>query len=128
MAITTVEQFKQKCFKEVEIPGFEPGETVTVRLRRVSVLGLASSGRIPNSLQSAVNELFSSGSNSSKQEIATKSMSKMIEMSQLLDIMTKEALVEPSFDEVGEYLTDEQKNAIFEYTQTGIVDLTPINN
>lgn len=125
MAIITAEQFKQKAFNEVQIPGFEQGETITVCLRRVSVLGLASSGKIPNALQATVNKLFASDSSNAK-EVSQTSLSNFNEMGQLLDIIAREAMVSPTFDEVGEYLTDDQKNAIFGYSQTGIVSLTPI--
>lgn len=126
MAITSVEQFKAKAFKEVEIPGFEENETVTVRLRKVSILGLASSGKIPNSLMGTVNKLFGEGKKSAdKEKVAQTSMENLGEMAKLLDLIAQNALVEPKFSEIGELLTDDQKNAIFEYSQAGVKAVTP---
>lgn len=126
MAITSLEQFKQMAFKEVELPGFEPGETVTVRLRKVSVLGLASSGKIPNSLMSTVNKLFGEGrKGATPDQVASSSLENLGEMASLLDLIAAQAMVEPTFAEVGEYLTDDQKNAIFEYSQSGVKSVAP---
>lgn len=126
MAITSLEQFKQMAFKEVELPGFEPGETVTVRLRKVSVLGLASSGKIPNSLMGTVNKLFGEGrKGATPDQVASSSLENLGEMASLLDLIAAQAMVEPTFAEVGEYLTDDQKNAIFEYSQSGVKSVAP---
>ncbi len=126
MAITSFEEFKKKAFKEVELPGFEPGETVTVRLRKVSILSLASSGKIPNSLMGVVNKLFNSSKEVDEEAVKETSMEHLAEMSKLLDLVASCALVEPTFDQIGEYLTDEQKNAIFEYSQGEVKQVTPI--
>ena len=42
----------------VELPGFFSEEPFVVRLRRPSLLALTKSGKIPNALLSAANELF----------------------------------------------------------------------
>lgn len=126
MAITSFEQFKQKAFKEVDLPGFEEGEVVTVRLRKVSILNLASSGKIPNSLMGVVNQLFGKAGKASEEEVAQTSMEHLTEMSKLLNIIAESALVEPTYSEIGEYLTDEQKNAIFEFSQSSVKQVTPI--
>lgn len=126
MAVTSFEQFKQMAFKEVEIPGFEPGESVVVRLRKVSILGLASKGKIPNSLMGTVNKLFGEGQRgATADQVASTSLQNLGEMASLLDLIANEALVEPTFAEVGDYLTDDQKNAIFEYSQSGVKAVTP---
>lgn len=126
MAITSLEQFKQMAFKEVELPGFDEGEKVVVRLRKVSVLGLASSGKIPNSLMATVNKLFGEGrKGATPDQVASSSMESLGEMASLLDLIASHAMVQPTFAEVGEYLTDEQKNAIFEYSQSGVKSVAP---
>lgn len=129
MAITSLEQFKQMAFKEVEIPGFEDEEKVVVRLRKVSILGLASSGKIPNSLMGTVNKLFGEGKGgATAEQVASTSMENLGEMAKLLDLIAENSMVEPKFAEVGEFLTDDQKNAIFEYSQSGVKQLVPCPN
>lgn len=125
MAIT-LEEFKARAFKDVELPGFEIGETISVKLRKVSILSLASSGKIPNSLMGVVNELFGKGaSGASQEEVSKASMEHLTEMSQLLHVVAKAAMIEPKYDEVGEYLTDDQLNAIFDFSQSTVKQVTP---
>ena len=129
MAVTSFEQFKAMAFKEVELPGFEEGQKVVVRLRKVSILGLASSGKIPNTLMGAVNKLFGEGQKgTTAEEVASKSVENLAEMAKLLDLIAENALVEPKYSEVGEFLTDDQKNAIFEYSQSGVKKVEPFPN
>lgn len=47
--------------QEVELPGFGDGKPWRVRLRRVSLLGLAHTGKIPNGLMAAVSDLYQHG-------------------------------------------------------------------
>lgn len=126
MAITSFEQFKQMAFKEVELPGFEEGEKVVVRLKKVSVLGLASSGKIPNALMNTVNKLFGeSKKGATAEQVASKSVENLADMAKLLDIIAENALIEPKYSEIGELLTDDQKNVIFEYSQSGVNKVQP---
>lgn len=126
MAITSLEQFKAKAFQEVTLPGFEKGGTVTVRLRRVSILGLASSGKIPNSLMGTVKKLFDGTKRGvSTESAAVSALDNLTEMSRLLEVIAEQALIEPKYSEIRDLLTDDQKNAIFEYSQEGITALAP---
>lgn len=124
MAITSFEEFKNKAQSIIDLPGFEPGETVTVKVKKVSLLGLASSGKIPNSLMGVVSKLFNSAGNAPEAE-AMKS--NIVEMTQLMSLIAKNALVEPSYEKVKEYLTDDQLSGIFDYAMGGIKQVTPID-
>lgn len=122
MAIITPEQFRARAFKEVEIPGFEPGERITVLLRKISIISLASSGKIPNQLMGVVAKLFDG---EGRQKKGSNSFENIVEMSKILAIIAEAAMVEPAYSEVKEFLTDDQLNAIFEYSQGVINDVTP---
>lgn len=121
MAIITPAQFRAKAFKEVEIPGFEPGERITVLLRKISVISLASSGKIPNQLMGVVAKLFDEGNKKS----GGSGFDNVVEMSKILAIIADAAMVEPAYSEVKDYLTDDQLNAIFEYSQSSVNQVTP---
>ena len=123
MAITSIEEFKNKAHSIIDLPGFGPGEKVTVKVRKVSILGLASSGKIPNSLMGTVTKLF----NANTKEQQVSATNNVIEMTQLMNLIAKNSLVEPEYEEVKEYLTDEQLNGIFEYAMGGVKDITPID-
>jgi len=121
--ITSAEKFKQSAVQEVEIPGNEPGEVFTVKLKKVSILAIAGKGRIPNSLMSVVNKLFGMGGKATNDEVTEASMQHITQMAELLHIIARESMVEPTYDEVGEYLTDDQLEAVFSFTQDGVKKL-----
>ena len=43
---------------EIELPGFAAEETISVRLRRPSMMLLAAEGKIPNTLLASVEDSF----------------------------------------------------------------------
>ena len=76
-----------------------------------------------------VNKLFGEGQKgATAEEVASKSVENLAEMAKLLDLIAENALVEPKYSEVGEFLTDDQKNAIFEYSQSGVKKVEPFPN
>lgn len=105
----------------VELPGFVSEEPFVARLRRPSMLALTKSGKIPNTLLSAAEELFTG---KQKKEDPVD----LAELMGVLEVICESALVEPSYKDIieaGLTLTDEQYTAIFNYTQRGIKALEP---
>lgn len=113
--VTTIQEIKDKALKEVEISGFEADETITIKLRNLSLMGLVAGGKIPNQLLGTATELFEGKKASKEPDKASIS-----ELAQMIDLICKNAMVEPTFEEAGEYLTDNQKMEIFYYTQGGV--------
>lgn len=82
------------------------------------MLGLAKEGKIPNSLMASASKLFVQGANQKDVDSNT-----LKELSDILDLMCKEALIEPKLSDIesaGLSLTDKQKVEIFQYTQQGV--------
>ena len=105
----------------VELPGFFSEEPFVVRLRRPSLLALTRSGKIPNALLSAANELFTGKQDKSDPVDLSEIMG-------VLEVICESALMEPTYKEVvdaGLTLTDEQYTAIFNFSQRGIKALEP---
>lgn len=128
LKVTSIEELKKFANGEiVELPGFVADKPFCVRLKRVSMLSLCKAGKIPNTLLVKANELFSGG----VPKVANVGIKDEGMMEELFDIMTiicKESLVEPSYKELEENgieLTDEQQMAIFSYTQRGVQSLEP---
>lgn len=99
---------------EIELPGFEAEETISVRLRRPSLMLLASEGKIPNSLLASVEELFEKGD---KNTVPFK------ERGEIFRIVAMASLVSPSWEELqsaGVNLTDLQLLYIYNFSQTGV--------
>ena len=99
---------------EIELPGFEAEETISVRLRRPSLMLLASEGKIPNSLLASVEELFEKGEQNT---VPFK------ERSEIFRVVAMASLVSPTWEELqsaGLNLTDLQLLYIYNFSQTGV--------
>lgn len=106
----------------VQLPSFAEGQPFVARLRRPSMMTLAKSGKIPNSLLNTATSLFMGEGVKSDNEDAMK------EVLSVVDILCDAAFIEPTYPqlkEAGVELTDEQYMAIFNYTQKGVKALEP---
>lgn len=120
--ITSIEEFRNQSQPLVDIIGFEPGQYITVRLKRISLMALCKSGKIPNSLLQKSTELFT-GKKGDKKVDETKVIENLGELdgiNQIIDTVCEAAMIEPKFEDVKEFLTDEQKTEIFQWTQGGV--------
>jgi hypothetical protein len=120
MSVTSLEDLKKIAEgQEVELLGWRE-EPFVCKLKRPSMLGLVANGEIPNPLLNAAYILF----NGAK---TTKDVINMKEQKELLTIMAKAAMVEPTYaelEEIGLELTDTQLLEIYNYTQIGVKALT----
>ena len=121
---TTLSQIQKMTGGEVvELPGFRSDEPVYFRLIRPSMLMLAKSGSIPNSLLSRAAEIFSKGSGSFDSDDA----SMLAETYDVMHAIAEASMVEPmlaDLEAAGVNLTDDQMIAIFNYSQNGVNALT----
>lgn len=119
LEVTSLEQLKEMAKGEIiPLPSFVDGMSFNARVKKPSLLNLIQQGKVPNQLLSAANEIFYGKSSHKKDEEVD-----MKEMSDLMMIMVKSALIEPTFEqlkELGLHLTDEQIVALFNYTQQGL--------
>ena len=125
--ITSIDDMLKSSKGElVDLPGFNDGEVMTVRLRRPSMLNMIKSGKIPNELLTDANRLFSKGTSSMAENAVISNPDSLKDMMQLLETVCESAFVEPSYQEIkgaGIELTDSQMLAVFEYTQNGVGNL-----
>lgn len=123
LKVTSIEDLKSSAIGEVvQLPAFDENHPFVARLRRPSLLAMAKSGKIPNTLISAANDLFVNGAGGTAVK-NIKDDQMMKQMFDILDLLCSESLVEPSYKELqdaGIGLTDEQYLFIFEYTQRGV--------
>lgn len=119
MSVTSIEEIKKKAAIEVELPGWD-NEPFICKLKRVGVLGLASSGKIPNTLMSTAMGMF-------EKKLDVKEPDDIKNMAEVINLFCKEAMVEPKYDEVQAVnpLTDDQRLAIFDFTQDGVKKVKP---
>lgn len=142
MAVISLEDFKKLATWEVEIPGFQAtSDPITVRIKSTGIMNLLANGRIPNQLMGQVTELFGEGevtkdniSGMVSEDSKKAAMKKMTEgddtmksMATLMKIFAENALVEPTYQEIGDMLTDEQLTEIFGHTMGGVTELEPFH-
>ncbi len=113
MLVTSLDKLKEKAQGQlVELPGWDE-ENFVCRVKRVSMLGLASQGLIPNSLLSAANKLFTS---------RVDNNTDLKDIFKVMEVIAKETLVEPTYQHIedcGLKLTDEQLTVLLNYSQQG---------
>ena len=120
MTVTSITELKK--YAEgiiVRLPDFAEGQPFVARIRRPSMLKLAESGRIPNTLLTQAGKLFAEGSRS----VDTEDEDMLSQLSEVTRIICEASLIEPTLAQIGEAgieLTDEQVMAIFSYAQNGI--------
>ena len=100
----------------VELPSFGEGQPFFARLRRPSMLALAKSGKIPNSLLATANRMFDSS-------LDTKSENMLKDFYMVMETILEASFVEPTYQEIkdaGVQLSDDQMIFVFNYTQQGV--------
>lgn len=125
LKVTSLESLREYAKGQiVSLPPFGENQPFVARLVRPSLLDMVADGTIPNPLISSANKLFARGSGS----INDEDVGEMKQFTELLNVITKKALIEPSveqLEEIGLKLTDEQKTAIMLYVQNGALALAP---
>lgn len=118
LKVTSIDEIRERACQLVELPGWEPGETFVARLRRASLLSLVQQGAIPNQLLSVVYKLIGSeGQYNPMSDATPEEFGQFVEM---MNAVCKAVLVEPTYEDVGDCLSDVQRSAIFLYAQQGV--------
>ena len=120
MAIISAEQFRNKAVSIIPIPGFDAGETFEIKVKKLSIVGLMSSGKIPNSLMQVVKDAFAGIKSADAEADESAIMDKAGDIGKLLDIVCAEAMLEPRFEDIKDVMNDAQKLAVFQFTQGGV--------
>lgn len=121
MKITSIEELRSYANGEVvELPAFSETQPFYARIKRPSMMALVKSGKIPNSLLSAANKLFTADTETMFDESNEQALSQMFD---IMDVMCEAAFVEPTYQQIREAgisLTDDQYTFIFSYCQNGV--------
>ena len=115
--VTSISQLNEYAKGQlVELPSFGEGQPFFARLRRPSMLALAKSGKIPNSLLATTNRMFDSS-------LDTKNENMLKDFYTVIETILEAAFVEPTYQEIkdaGVQLSDDQLIFVFNYTQQGV--------
>lgn len=120
LGITTIVDLqKYASGTVVRFPDFAEGQPFVARVRRPSMLVLAKSGKIPNSLLTAAGQLFTGGGSG----VDADNADMLAQIYDICKIICEAALIQPTMKDIesaGMSLSDDQLMAIFNYTQSGI--------
>ena len=121
--VTSIEELRQQSVGTiVSLPPFSEGREFNAILRRPSMLSLIRAKKIPNSLLTSANKMFTGGPGS----LDTANEAMMDEIFSIMDVICEAAFVEPTYKEIREAgieLTDDQLMFVFGYTQNGVKQL-----
>ena len=106
--ILSVEQLKNMATSIIEIPDFEGTSTIKVRVQKPRLMAMAAQGKIPNHLLGIVNTMMF-GNKKEKKEVNIADVAKTYEL------YCRACLVEPSYEEIKDIITDDQMIAIFNW-------------
>ena len=116
ISITTIDTLKQYGQGTiVELPSFAEDKPFVVKLCRPSLMSMAASGKIPNSLMGTVTKMFFNRMDDSSLDLA--------DWYSVMEIFADACLMEPTYSQIkeaGVSLTDEQFITIFNYCQSGV--------
>lgn len=123
--ILNIDQLKELAQPTIEIPGFDKGQTIFVKVKKPSVLKMLASGEMPNHLLGTAQDMVGIKPATPKKKTAVakeEELERYKEITNLLELYCRMCLIEPSFEEFKEIMTDEQKEAIFDWGMGGMAD------
>ena len=127
MQVTSLEQLKNiKLNDIVELPSFDDGTPFIAELKKPNMLMLMANGHIPNTLLNVAMDIFQNGKGQETIDKALNDPKDLKVLTELLLVLAKACLVNPSFNqlqELGIELNENQLSAILTYAQGGVVAL-----
>lgn len=123
LEVTPITTLKEYAGGElVQFPPFSEDMPFVAKVKRPSMMVLMKTGKIPNSLLSAANALFSGNMRTEEDSELYK------EVLGVIEILAEASFVNPTWNELKEAeieLTDEQYTFLFNYIQRGVKALQP---
>ena len=110
-----LEQYKKRDGAVIELPEFDEQTPFIAQVKRPSLFDLCKNGDIPNPLLSTAQELFE----------GKLEKGNIVKYKEVLEVVAKASLVEPTYEQVKDVITDEQLISIFDYALKGVVALVP---
>lgn len=120
LKVISAREFRKKATRIIEIDGFEPSEKIAVRIKPASLLNLLMSGKLPNNLLGTVNDLFERTEKDKPMELFEQDENKIKDIMEIIDLVCEQSLVEPTFEEIKDVITDTQKMQIMAEAQGNV--------
>lgn len=120
LKVISAREFRKKATRVIEIDGFEPSEKIAVRIKPASLLNLLMSGKLPNNLLGTVNDLFERTGKDKPMELFEQDENKIKDIMEIIDLVCEQSLVEPTYEEIKDVITDTQKMQIMGEAQGNV--------
>lgn len=106
--VISIEELRKQATTVIDIPNFDNSGTIKVRVQKPRLMAMAAQGKIPNHLLGVVNNMMF-GNKKEKKETNITDVAKTYEL------YCRACLVEPSYEEIKDIITDDQMIAIFDW-------------
>lgn len=108
--ILSIEQLRQMAQLIIEIPDFENKGTIKVRVQKPRLMAMAAQGKIPNHLLGIASSMVTGKPQKKKDEGM-----KVEEIANMMELYCQACLIEPTYAEFKDIMTDEQMAAVFNW-------------
>ena len=78
------------------------------------------SGKLPNNLLGTVNDLFEQKDNAQAMQLFEQDENKIKDIMEIIDLVCEQSLVEPTYEEIKDVITDTQKMQIMGEAQGNV--------
>ena|SRR5699024_5378532 len=121
--IFSVDKLKEMATTILPVPGFNNGdEKINFRVQKPRLMAMAAQGKVPNYLLGVVNDIMYGPNNEKGKKKENPDPSEIIKT---YELYCRACMVEPSYEEVADFITDEQMATVFHF---GIGQVSSLNS
>lgn len=114
--ILNIEQLRKLATTIIDIPDFNNKGTIKVKVQKPRLMAMVAQGKIPNHLLGVVNDMMF-GRKKEKKDI------KLEDVTNVYELYCRACLLEPTYDQFKDIITDEQMQYIFDWAMGGTREL-----
>jgi len=111
--ILSIEQLREMANPIIKVPNFDNTGYINIRVQRPKLLKMAAEGKIPNHLMNIAATIINGRPLSKQKELTPEEYIK--EINGAMELYCRACMVEPTYEEMKEILTDDQKATIFNW-------------
>ncbi len=111
-----IDEIRAKAIQEIDIPGFTNGEILKIKVQKPRILALAAQGKIPNALMGVAQQMARGK--------AVPEQADITQIAQMMELFCQVCMVEPTYDELKDIITDDQLLAIFSWATGDVQQLS----
>ncbi len=111
--ILSIEKLREMANPIIEIPNFDNTGYIKVRVQRPKLLKMAAEGKIPNHFMNIAATMIAGKPREEREKLTDEEYIK--EINSAMELYCMACLVEPSYEDFKNILTDDQKATIFNW-------------